>query len=64
MQTYYGRVIRKTVKADISDDEKITQMQTGIKAILYHRASSSAKPQHQYCPPPPASDRGADGKEI
>ena len=25
-------------------------MQLGIKAILYHRASSSSKPQHQYCP--------------
>ena len=50
MQTYYGRVIRKIVKKDIPDDQKITQMQSGIKAILYHRASSSSKPQHQYCP--------------
>ncbi len=44
MQTYYRRVFRKTVKRNIVHDEKITQMQLGIKAILNHRTSSSAKP--------------------
>lgn len=52
MQTFYGRVIRDTVKrTDITDDEKVDHMKSGIMAIPYHRASTDSHPQHQYCPP-------------